>query len=39
MSDRVLVMREGKVVKELTKAEAKQETILAYASGGVDNHE
>ena len=39
MSDRVLVMREGKVVKELSKAEAKQETILAYASGGVDNHE
>ncbi len=35
MSDRVLVMREGEIVKELIKGEASQETVLAYASGGV----
>jgi ribose transport system ATP-binding protein len=35
MSDRVIVMREGKIVKELMKEEVDQETILAYAAGGV----
>ncbi|HBF78305.1 MAG TPA: D-xylose ABC transporter ATP-binding protein, partial [Clostridiaceae bacterium] len=35
MSDRVIVMREGKIVKELNKNEANQETVLAYAAGGV----
>lgn len=35
MSDRIIVMREGKIVKELTKEEVDQETILAYAAGGV----
>ena len=35
MSDRVIVMREGKIVKELRKEEVDQETILAYAAGGV----
>lgn len=35
MSDRVLVMREGEIVKELNKSEASQESVLAYASGGV----
>ena len=35
MSDRVMVMREGKIVKELSKEEVDQETILAYAAGGV----
>lgn len=39
MSDRVLVMREGKIVKELSKEEANQETVLAYAAGGVKNEE
>ena len=35
MSDRVLVMREGEVVKELSRQEASQEIVLTYASGGV----
>lgn len=35
MSDRVLVMREGEIVKELSKEEANQEVVLAYAAGGV----
>lgn len=35
MSDRVIVMREGKIVKELRKEEVDQEKILAYAAGGV----
>ncbi|HEY8805656.1 MAG TPA: sugar ABC transporter ATP-binding protein [Clostridium sp.] len=36
MSDRIIVMREGKIVKELRKEEVDQETILAYAAGGVE---
>lgn len=36
LSDRVLVMREGKIVFEVDKKELNQENILAYASGGVD---
>lgn len=33
MSDRILVMNEGKLVAELSKKEATQEKIMAYASG------
>ena len=36
ISDRVIVMREGQIVKELSKEEANEEIILAYASGGVN---
>lgn len=36
VSDRVLVMREGEVVKEFQRGEANQENVLAYASGGVE---
>ncbi len=36
MADRIIVMREGRVVKELERKEATQELILAYASGGVN---
>lgn len=39
MSDRVLIMREGKIVMEVSKAEANQEIILANASGGVNKYE
>ncbi len=39
MSDRILVMREGKIVKELQKEAANQEIVLAYASGGVTTNE
>lgn len=34
MSHRILVMREGAVVKELARSEANQQTILHYATGG-----
>jgi ABC-type sugar transport system ATPase subunit len=33
MSDRVLVMREGQLVKELSRAEASEESIMLYATG------
>ena len=33
MSDRVLVMREGKVAAELPAGEATQERVLAFALG------
>jgi ribose transport system ATP-binding protein len=33
MSDRIMVMREGTIVKELTRAEANEETIMYYAVG------
>lgn len=36
VSDRVIVMREGKIVKEFQRGEANQENVLAYASGGVE---
>ncbi|GLI82797.1 ABC transporter [Rossellomorea marisflavi] len=39
ISDRILVMYDGEVVKELTREEATQETILYYASGGKDTRE
>ncbi len=35
MSDRILVMKSGKIVKELFKEELSQELVLAYAAGGV----
>ncbi|MCR4406368.1 MAG: sugar ABC transporter ATP-binding protein [Anaerolineae bacterium] len=39
MSDRILVMSEGRVAAILDRAEATQETIMAYASGErVDNN-
>lgn len=34
MSDRILVMHEGKLAKELTRQEATQETIMHAATGG-----
>ena len=36
LSDRILIMREGEVVKELAKSEFNQEIIMAYASGGIN---
>jgi ABC-type sugar transport system ATPase subunit len=33
MSDRVMIMREGKIVKELSRAEASEEAIMLYAVG------
>ncbi len=33
MSDRVMVMREGTIVKELSRAEASEETIMLHAVG------
>lgn len=39
MSDRVLVMREGHIVHEVSKLDMNQEKILAYASGGVKENE
>jgi ABC-type sugar transport system ATPase subunit len=33
MSDRVMVMREGKMVKELSRAEASEEAVMLYAVG------
>ena len=34
MSHRILVMREGAIVKELSRAEATKESIMFYATGG-----
>ena len=34
MSDRIYVMHEGRIAKELTREEATQETVLRYAMGG-----
>ncbi|PZD93522.1 sugar ABC transporter ATP-binding protein [Paenibacillus sambharensis] len=36
IADRLLVMYDGRLVKELSRAEATQELILLYASGGED---
>ena len=33
MSDRIMVMRQGRIVKELARAEASEETIMKYAVG------
>jgi ABC-type sugar transport system ATPase subunit len=35
MSDRVLVMREGHLVGEFTRAQATEESLLSYAAGVV----
>ncbi|MCL1854377.1 MAG: xylose ABC transporter ATP-binding protein [Clostridia bacterium] len=35
VSDRILVMHEGKIAGELTRAEATQEKIMTYATGGM----
>ncbi|MBK5240632.1 sugar ABC transporter ATP-binding protein [Clostridium sp.] len=37
MADRILIMREGKIVKEVMKKDASQELVLTHASGGVTN--
>ncbi len=34
MSDRVLVMRQGRVVAELDRADADQETVVRWATAG-----
>ncbi|MFT4004577.1 MAG: hypothetical protein QM683_02585 [Lacrimispora sp.] len=39
VSDRIIVMREGRMVLEISKEEMNQETILAHASGGVSKNE
>ncbi len=36
MSDRVLVMNEGRLVKELSRAEASEESIMMYATQDID---
>ena len=33
MSDRIMVMREGRIAKELTRAEANEEVVMHYAVG------
>jgi len=33
MSDRIMVMREGRIAKELARAEASEEAIMHYAVG------
>jgi len=38
MSDRVLVMSEGRVAAILNREEATQEVIMAHASGEINNH-
>ncbi|MEJ2560509.1 MAG: hypothetical protein P8186_30660, partial [Anaerolineae bacterium] len=37
MSDRILVMHEGRVASILDRSEATQEKIMAYASGEINN--
>jgi ribose transport system ATP-binding protein len=36
MSDRVMVMHEGRMIKELHKEELNEETVLHYAMGGTE---
>ena len=36
MADRIMVMHEGKLMKELSRKEANQEVIMKYASGYAD---
>jgi rhamnose transport system ATP-binding protein len=33
MSDRVMVMRDGRIVKELARADASEEVVMQYAVG------
>jgi hypothetical protein len=37
MSDRILVMSEGRAMAVLNREEATQEIIMAYASGETEN--
>lgn len=37
ISDRILVMSEGKIIAELDHADATQEKIMSFATGGI-NH-
>jgi ABC-type sugar transport system ATPase subunit len=37
MSDRILVMREGQLIREFSRAEATQEKLMMAATGTVDN--
>ncbi|MDH7487024.1 MAG: sugar ABC transporter ATP-binding protein [Anaerolineae bacterium] len=39
ISDRILVMHEGEVVAEFTRAEASQDEIMWYAAGGERNND
>ncbi|WP_205173452.1 sugar ABC transporter ATP-binding protein [Bacillus pakistanensis] len=39
ISDRILVLYDGKLVKELSKEEATQEKLLLYASGGKEERD
>jgi D-xylose transport system ATP-binding protein len=39
MSDRIYVMRGGRIIKELPREEANQEAILRYAMGGARREE
>ena len=34
MSDRIMVMRQGTIAKQLSRAEASEEAIMKYAVGG-----
>ncbi len=34
LSDRILVMHEGRIAAEMTRSEASEERVVAYASGG-----
>jgi ABC-type sugar transport system ATPase subunit len=36
MADRVLVMRNGRILKELDAAKTSEDEVLAYAIGGYD---
>ena len=36
MSDRIMVMREGRLVKELSRAEASEEAVMKHAVGGAE---
>lgn len=37
MSDRILVIKDGSIVKEFNKNDASEENIMIYATGGKDN--
>jgi ABC-type sugar transport system ATPase subunit len=39
MSDRILVMHEGRVAGVLERSEASQEIIMAYASGEINSRQ
>lgn len=38
MSDRILVMHEGKITGEMQNTDVKQEKVMYYATGGRDEH-